>query len=182
MKYKKVRKPENWIISGIPILFLIGSMMHFIYDFTGKFALIGAFAPVNESIWEHLKMLLIPMICWWCIYYIVNVKKLYINKEKWFYANIISIISSMLVVISFYYTYTGALGIESLAIDIFSLFLGITVGQYLGLHIYKHSNGINYFISIFILILLIATFVLFTFNPPHLPIFRDGASDRYGIY
>lgn len=181
IKYKNLSKPEKWLILGIPALFIIGSVMHFVYDLTGQLALVGAFAPVNESIWEHLKLILLPMIGWWYIYYAVNCKKHHINKEKWFFANVISIIVSMKIVVAFYYTYTYAFGIHSLALDIFDLLLGLIAGQFLGLHIFKYSKGVKIQVSVCILILLVAAFVIFTFNPPHLPLFKDSLSGQYGI-
>ena len=155
--------------------------MHFVYDLTDKIPLIGLFSPVNESVWEHLKMLLIPIIGWWGIYYAVNGKKLNIDKEKWFLGSIISLLSSMLTMIAFYYTYTGAFGIESLAFDIFDLLLSLLIGQIMGLHVYKYSKGIKSYISIFILVLIVLSFIVFTFYPPHIPIFKDGPSGKYGI-
>ena len=55
MSCKSVSKPEKWILLGIPLLFSIGSILHFAYDFLMKIPLAGIFAPVNESIWEHEK-------------------------------------------------------------------------------------------------------------------------------
>lgn len=181
IKYKQLSQPEKWLLLGVPALSIIGSIMHFVYDVTGHIALIGIFAAVNESIWEHLKLILFPMIGWWCIYYVLNAKKYNINKEKWFFATVIALISSMLTLIAFYYTYTQAFGIESLALDIFDLLLSVTAGQCLGLHIYKHGKGIKVHVSICILAIIIVAFVLFTFVPPHIPLFKDSESGLYGI-
>lgn len=181
MAYKELTHPEKWLILGVPALFIIGYGMHLMYDLAGKITLIGILAPANESLWEHLKMLLIPMISWWCIYYEVNGKKYNINKEKWIFANVISIMFSMLTLLAFYYTYTQAFGIKSLYLDIFDLLLSVTVGQCIGLHIYKHGKGVKIQASICILILFIIVFVTFTFYPPHIPLFKDSASGLYGI-
>lgn len=126
-------------------------------------------------------MLLLPMIFWWGIYYIVKHKKYNIDKEKWFWVNAIALLSSILTMFAFFYTYTQAFGIESLILNIFDMLLSITVGQLLGLHIYRYGGGAKLYISLFILALLIALFVIFTFITPHLPLFRDSISGRYGI-
>ncbi len=181
MDNKKLSQPEKWLIFGIPALFVIGGIMHFIYDLTGKVKVMGMFVPVNESIWEHLKMLLLPIIGWWSVYYFINHKKYDLNKDKWFFASVVSIVISMLITLAFYYTYTQAFGIESLVLDIFDLLLSITIGQLIGSHIYKYGKGIKSQISICILILLIAIFAAFTFNPPHIPLFKDSMSGQYGV-
>lgn len=58
------------ILISVPVLFIIGGFMHFLFDLTGKVPVIGAFVPVNESPWEHLKMAFYPMLVWWIAYYL----------------------------------------------------------------------------------------------------------------
>ncbi len=179
----KRTKPEGWILLGIPILSILGSLMHFVYDWTGKITVVGILAPINESVWEHLKLTLYPMILWWLLGYFIFRKKYNISKEQWFSTAVIAVITCPLVILTFYYTYTGALGIESLILDIFSLFLGIIISQFLALHLYKFAkfNTLTYFIAIIIFILLIITFTIFTFTPPHLPLFLDSVTGKYGM-
>lgn len=182
MSYKTLSSPEKWIIIGIPILFLIGSFMHFLYDFTGGNLIIGAIAPVNESVWEHLKMVLLPVILWWTIYYFAVGEINNIDKNKWFTGALVSLLTALITIPLLFYFYTRAFGVELLVVDILLLFLALLFGQLAGLHFYKYSKGISSSISIGILILLIFIFVLFTFYPPHLPLFRDNSTGNYGIY
>jgi hypothetical protein len=182
MGYKSLTSPEKWILFGIPILFLIGSIMHFLYDFTGGNVIIGTIAPVNESVWEHLKMALLPIILWWTIYYLAAGNINNIDKNKWFTGALVSILIALITIPLLFYFYTKAFGVELLVVDILLLFLGILLGQIAGLHFYKYSKGISSSTSIGIFILLILIFVLFTFYPPHLPLFRDSSTGRYGIH
>lgn len=175
--------PERWIILGIPILSIIGCIMHFVYQWSGKLLIIGVFAPVNESVWEHLKMTFWPILIWWFVGYLIYNKKSNMPISKWSISCVISELACILVIISFYYTYTGALGIESLVLDIFSLFLGIALAQVLAFHIYKYAKPscFSLYISIVLLIFLIIIFTVFTFAPPHIPIFKDSLTQNYGI-
>jgi hypothetical protein len=173
-------KPKLWIIIGVPIIFLFGSLMHFAYDWSGHSTIVGIFTPVNESIWEHLKLSVYPTFLWWIIgFFILNNVPLY----RWFCCCVSSVITSPIVITSFYYTYTGALGIHSLFLDIFSLFLGLLLAQCLALHLYNRAslNKFDFYISILTSILIILTFTLFTFSPPKLPIFMDPITQEYGI-
>ncbi|WP_312105386.1 DUF6512 family protein [Lachnoclostridium sp.] len=174
---------QHWILLGIPILFIAGFFMHYIYEWSGNSLIVGIFAPVNESIWEHLKLTLWPMLIWWIVGYILLGKKNNISASQWFTSCTIAELICPLVVLCFYYTYTGALGIESLILDIFSLFLGIAVAQGLALHVYKYARFSPYclYISVGILILLVVTFTVFTFAPPHIPVFKDSVTGKYGI-
>ncbi|WP_242657980.1 DUF6512 family protein [Lachnoclostridium phytofermentans] len=175
--------PQNWILLGIPILFIIGFFMHYIYEWSGNSLIVGIFAPINESVWEHLKLTFWPMLIWWIAGYIILGKKNNISASQWFTSCTVAELICPLVVLCFYYTYTGALGIESLILDIFSLFLGIAVAQGLALHVYKYARFSQYclYISVAILILLAVTFTVFTFAPPLFPLFKDSVTGKYGI-
>ena len=65
--------------------------------------------------------------------------------------------------------------------DILILFLADLFGQLLGLHVYRHGKGIPALLVIFIFIVLVILFAVFTFYPPQIPWFRDGVSGKYGI-
>ena len=62
---------KQWIYIGIPVLFVAGAFMHYFYSLSRKNVLVGLIAPVNESVWEHLKLIFLPMILWWSVYYMV---------------------------------------------------------------------------------------------------------------
>lgn len=164
MNYKK------YLLTGIPILFIIGSIFHFIYEWSGNNILIGFISPKNESIWEHLKLAIIPMTIYWLIYPLINSN---IPKNKWLFSLLISILSSILTITTFYYTYTGALGIHSLILDIFSLLLGIAIGHLLGIHVFKYGPSIPLFISLTLIFALFIIFSIFTITPPNFPIFQN---------
>lgn len=66
---KSLTPAEKWIVLGIPLLFLIGAVMHFAYGLLWENPIVGLFAPINESVWEHAKMVLWPVILWWVLYY-----------------------------------------------------------------------------------------------------------------
>lgn len=177
---KRIKK--NILIS-IPILFLIGTPIHFLYNITGKLNAIALFAPVNESIWEHTKLATIPVILWWVISYFILKKKSEINFGKWIFCASISMLTIPIVITCFYYSYTGALGISSLIIDIFSLLFALIVGQSLALHLYNHIRIRNKwsYIGILIIAIIIAFTFTVTFNTPELPMFKDGPTGTYGI-
>ncbi|KMT22225.1 DUF6512 family protein [Clostridium cylindrosporum] len=177
------KKAKKWILIGIPIISIVGSLMHFAYEWSGNLALVGLFTPVNESIWEHLKMAFFPTLAWWILGYLIYRGDFSFNTRTWLSSAVVASITAPLVVVTFYYTYTGAFGIESLVLDIFSLFLGIFIGQILGLHLYRYGkfNPLVSGVLYLILILVILAFIVFTFNPPHIPLFLDSQTGTYGI-
>jgi hypothetical protein len=178
---QKYTQPEKWIILGTPFLFIIGSLFHFLYEISGENKIVGALAPVNESIWEHLKLVLIPVSCYWILFYLFAGIKTKIEKDKWFTGAIVALLVALITIPLGYYFYTGAFGVKLLAVDIALLFLALIFGQGLGLHIYRYFRGVHFTIPIMVTLCVILLFVMFTFYPPHLPLFRDNVSNQYGI-
>ncbi|MEG1242018.1 MAG: DUF6512 family protein [Oscillospiraceae bacterium] len=181
MKKTSLGRAGWWILLGIPGLFLLGTLSHFAFDALGKSPIIGAFFPVNESVWEHLKLLLLPLILWWSLYYLFRGKKYGIHKNRWFGGALIALLSSLFAIPLLYYFYTGAFGLELMWVDILILLLALFVGQLLGLHYFRRGRGIDFRLVIVIFIALILLFALFTFYPPPLPLFKDSVSGGYGI-
>lgn len=174
---------RSWIILGIPVLFIAGSLTHFMYDWSGNLTIVGIFSPVNESVWEHLKMAFWPMLIWWFAGYVLLWKRKKISFSQWFVSCAVAELVCLLAIMSFFYTYTGAIGIESVFFDILSFFFGIALGQIIALHIFNYAKITKncLFFAIAILILLAFAFIIFTFVPPHIPLFKDASTGQYGI-
>ena len=164
-------KPETYTLIGILVLFVVGSLFHFLYSLTGECFIIGLFVPINESIFEHTKMVVLPIFIWWFIFYLFRKKDLFVNA--WFTSALIVMISAIIVIPMLFYFYSQAFGIESLVIDILILLVSLAIGQILGLHYYRHGKGIEYHFAIFLMIVIIILFAFFTINPPAFPIFNS---------
>ena len=54
---------------------ILGVIFHFLYNWTGQIRFIGFFVPVNESIWEHLKLIFYPIT-------IVSLAEYYLCKNS----------------------------------------------------------------------------------------------------
>jgi hypothetical protein len=173
----------RWILWGIPVLFIAGSLLHSAYEWSGRFKVAAIFSPINESVWEHLKLAFWPLVAWWSTGLIILSKKHSIFATQWLVSSAAAQLACQLVIVAFYYTYTGALGIKSLVLDIFSFLLGLTAGQGLALHHYRYASFNRYWLGgAFVLLFLMATaFTVFTFTPPHLPLFQDAQTGKYGI-
>ena len=172
---------KRQILVSIPILFILGTILHFLFEISGNIKIIGLIAPVNESVWEHLKLAFFPILIWWLV-------KIFNGELEKRYKGLVSLaissVLSILTILSFFYTYTGAIGIKSLILDIFSLFLGISIGQIVAYYTFKYANikkGYVY-ISLIIIITIFILFFIFTFCPPQIPLFKDPTTGLYGIF
>lgn len=178
---KKLTVPEKWILAGAPIIFLVGSLFHFLFEWSGKNKLVAMFAAVNESVWEHIKMIPVTLVLFWCVMYLILGKKFGVDKNKWFTGGLVSLLVSIITMPMLFYFYRGALGIELLWVDILIFFLSVLFGQLLGLHFYRHSKGINWIVALLLMILVILFFAVVTFFPIEIPMFKDSNSGQYGI-
>lgn len=164
-------KLETYTLIGILVLFVVGSLFHFLYSLTGECFIVGLFVPINESIFEHTKMVVLPIFIWWSIFYLFRKKDLFVNA--WFTSALIAMISAIIAIPMLFYFYSQAFGIESLVIDILILLISLAIGQILGLHYYRHGKGIEYHFAIVLMIVIIILFAFFTINPPAFPIFNS---------
>jgi hypothetical protein len=165
------------------VIGIAGSLMHFVYDWSGGLTAVGLFAPVNESIWEHLKLLFWPALVWWTLGYLLLSKKDNISISGLLCSAAAGLFSGPLFITAFYYTYTGAFGIHSLFLDILSFVLGTAVTQFSGLRLYHQEKTAR---SVAILaagaiLLFGAAFLIFTFFPPQIPLLKDSVTGSYGI-
>ena len=53
---------KRYTMIGIVFVLITGSLAHFVYDWSGKNHIVGLFTPINESVWEHMKLLFFPML------------------------------------------------------------------------------------------------------------------------
>lgn len=170
---------QKWFIWGIVFICLGGTSLHFAFDLFKKMYVIGLFSPVNESVWEHLKIVFYPTVIWFMILYFtlnLDIKKLLISLT-------ISILVSTFTILAIYYIYTGAFGKQSVVIDIIAYLIGTSLGQYIALHAYINLKDklIYIIIAVIFLFLFLFALIYFTFNPPHLPLFFDYNTKKYGI-
>ena len=57
---KEVLKKST--LGGILWTLMIGTLSHFFYQWSGENFFVGLLSPVNETIWEHLKLLFFPAL------------------------------------------------------------------------------------------------------------------------
>lgn len=169
----------NYELIGFIFVCLLGTASHFFFEWSRNSVFIGLFCPVNESVWEHLKLLYTPFLIW-------SAAEFFILKDRkcFFFSRAAGIISGMLLTVFIYYTYTGATGKESMAVDIASFILGVLAAFAAGYIILKNKrlhSAFTEIISVILLTVLFGLFILFTFAPPLIPLFEDMQSLSYGI-
>lgn len=168
----------KWQIASVIWIIIVGSLLHFIFEWSKNSLIIGAFSAVNESVWEHLKLGYWSMVLFCFIEY-PFIKK-YTNS--YFFAKAIGIFTMNLFIVLFFYSYTAIIGKSILFLDMGSYVVGAIIYGIISYKIMMRSfeKNVN-MIGLVLLIIFGVLFILFTFYPPHLPIFRDSQTGNYGI-
>lgn len=173
------KKLFKYDLIGFIFVSVIGTVNHFLYEILNNAVIIGLFCPVNESIWEHQKLIFFPFALWCIIeYFLTN------RQNSFFPAKAIGIICGIVFTIAFYYTYTGISGNENMFIDILSFYIGVGISFTASYMIMKNSSKSSPHLSnaaVLVFILLGAVFIIFTFAPPLIPLFKDPLTSTYGI-
>ncbi len=157
-------------IVGAIITAVLGSALHFTYDLSGENFLVGLFTPINESTWEHLKLLAFPFLLFSLFEYFIFSK----NESGFWTGRLLALLAGMGVIVGAFYIYTGILGFNYFIIDILIFLLGVAISYYLSYFWSKKatfSNGKFEGISIILIGVLIALFFIFTVFPPSIGLF-----------
>lgn len=184
---------RRWNRGGFIILFFVGTLWHFLFNLSGHFPLVGAFAPVNESIWEHGKILLWPITLWWLLGMAlirpmraawpqgdVDVER---RQARWLLGACTAALTALAVMIAGYYTYTGALGLHALWADILLFTISLGAGQAVGLRVFARGTrrrSVRIWTATLLAVLLVLS-VVFTFCTPRLPLFQCPVTLTYGL-
>lgn len=163
------------ILSTIFIL-ILGFLLHFTFEWSNKNVIIGIFSSINESTWEHLKILFFPMLLSTIMGYF------YFGKEipNYLCYKTKGILIASIFIIIFFYVYTGIIGKSYIILDIGSFIVGVIIGEYYTYKKIISNSKCNNIISIIILFILSLSFILFTFYPPHINLFKDPKTGDFG--
>ena len=167
-----------WQLVGFVFTGIAGSLLHFLYEWTGESALVAPFSAVNESIWEHMKLLFVPMF----LFALVQNFFLMEAPENFWCIKLIGILSGVLSIPVLYYTYTGVFGksLDWVNIIIFFVAAAISYTAETKLCLNNKFGCGNSVLPLLLLCLLALTFVILTYIPPEIPLFADPLTGAYG--
>lgn len=163
---------KRYTIIGIIFVLITGTFAHFLYDWTGRNHIAGLFTPVNESIWEHMKLLFFPMLIYSCIM-IFRFHRKYSCITS---ALSFGILMGTFLIPLFYYAYTSILGKNIFILDISTFILSIVIAFRLSYRLTLSCKLESYTSLLCILVcILFICFLVFTYHPPETTIFQNPA-------
>ncbi len=167
-----------WELVGLTVVSVFGTVLHYLYEWLGEAVWIAPFSGVNESTWEHMKLLFWPMLFW------AAVQSLFFRNCPAFWCiKLRGIMLGISLIPLIFYTYNGVIGKSPDWINIAIFFISAGIAFFYetllfrkGVTDYRHS-----LLSILLLCGVGLLFVIFTFFTPELNIFRDPVTGSYGI-
>lgn len=176
---REAKQVLGWEACGALFVILFGSAFHFVYGWSGRLWIAGLFAPVNESMWEHLKL------GYWSMALYAIASRLALRgrvRNPWL-ARLAAILVLEAIIVGAYDLGTALFHRSSLALSIGSYCVGAVLGMAAGFLVMARSRerprADRLALALFALFGVVL--VLFTVFPPHLPFFMDHNDGLYGF-
>ena len=168
-----------WQMGGFIFTAVTGTLLHFLFDWTGGNVVAALFSAVNESIWEHLKLLFYPMIVSAVVAYFFWGK----NTGSYWCIKLLGMLIGLVLIPVVYYTYTGILGVKADWFNITIFFIAAAVVYWAEAKLFQrgYTCQMDSKLAVALICLISAAFTILTFVPPHIPFFQDPLTGTYGF-
>lgn len=170
-------KNLKYIIISSIIIFAVNFPAHFFFDFV-PLKLTGWFFPVNESIFQHMKMIFTSFFIVYIIFYLLRRR---FNFKNVFFSNLIASLSCICIFLIIYLPVYLNMG-ENMIFTLILLFICIFLGQLISSYFIFNENKKDYTIfSIILIIMIFLLNILFTYKPLSNFFFYDPQHKTYDI-
>ena len=169
---------KKWKIASPFILFALCSLTHFGYDILPN-VITSIFFPVNESIFEHMKMIYTSILILSLIeYLIIRHNKISLNNIgiNPFISGITNIISFLIIYLPIRHLFG-----ENMIITVMILFISNIITCYVSYKVLTYKQIVNDRLGLLLTFLVYIPFIYLTYNPPHTSFFYDTDKELYGI-
>ncbi len=161
-----------WQFAGFALTSLGGTLLHFLYDWSNQSIFIAPFSGVNESTWEHMKLLYFPLFIF------ALVQRRFFREYKGFWCiKLKGTLAGLALIPLLFYTYNGVIGPSPDWVNITIFFVSCAAAFILEAKLFKKDPyRCKMPVLAFAFLCLIGIlFVIFTFLTPEIAIFRDPA-------
>ncbi len=157
-----------YILYGILFVSLLGTVLHFAYAWSGEHFFVGLFTPVNESIWEHTKLLFFPMT----VFSLLPFKKTHAEYPCLRSGLLLGALAGVFSIIVLFYTYSGILGFHTAFVDISIFYISVIFAFSIACKRALSCKATPYEALLHgMQIILLVLYVAFTLFPPDIALF-----------
>ena len=166
-----------WQAVGFAVSTLIGTVLHFLYDWTGENAVVAVFSGVNESTWEHMKLL------YWPLFLFAIFQYFFYKETNYWYVKLAAAVLGLGLIPVLFYTYNGMFGKSPDWVNIAIFYLAAAAA--FGFEWWAFRKNLLQWkypqLALGAMVLMGVLFVVFTFAPPQIPLFQDPVTGGFGI-
>ena len=171
------RRWRTWELVGLLFTIALGNLLHFVYDWTGKSVAAALFSAVNESTWEHMKLLAVPWILFSLVEYIV------LRSGGIAGPRAAGLLVGLAAIPLLFYGYKGIVGQGNMIVDILIFQVAVLLAFWVSWCIQgkrKLSGKPWQWLGGLLLLAAGVLFVLWTYGPPQLAVFMDPLTGQVG--
>ncbi len=166
-------------ILGFVFSVAVGTLLHFLYAWSGEKIIFAPISAVNESTFEHMKILFSPLFIFAIIQWFFWGR----DCTNYWCIKLVGILVGTTLIPVLFYTYTGVFGASIDLINILIFFISSAIAFVVETKLFKSGRAfcLSPVLAFVLLCVIAALFTIFTFAPPHIPIFKDPITSGYGI-
>ena len=170
-----LKKIKTFSVFG---MFLLCFLTHFLYNWFPN-SLFSIFFPVNESIWEHMKMIASSILLFSILEYFLY-KKFRVSHNNFVLSLFLEISLAIIIFLIIYLPIYHFIG-SSFILNIIVLFISIYFVNIISFYILSLRPLHKEVLSLVGIILIYILFGIFTYYPPFNDLFFDKMDNKYGI-
>lgn len=161
---------KRYTLIGAIFVTALGTLSHFFYDLSNQNFIVGFFSPINESTWEHMKLVFFPML----LFSLFVISKLKESNPCITSAFLSGILIGTLLIPLIFYTYTGILGYNVFVLDLLTFLLSVIGAFFVAYRLTLSCRMQEYTMLLWIAVgVVFLCFLLFTIAPPDIALFAD---------
>ena len=164
------KKVLGFSIGGFFFVSIVGTLMHFAYEWTGENGLVGLFAAVNESTWEHMKLVFFPMV----LFELYQCTRLGEEYPRILHGGFYAVVAATIAIPLLFYGYQTITKTSIFALNLAVFYVSVGIGMilnYLWMDLCKSKGG--QIISVSLNGIMTFCFWMFTYLPPNLFFFQE---------
>ena len=160
-------------------IFLIGFIIHNLYEWCPNIVTL-ILSPVNESVFEHMKMIYTSYIIWIIVKYFI-LKKYNIKENNFLLKELLTFLFNITLFLTIYWPIYSKFG-ENMLVTLTIYLISIIISQVLNYFIeFKKDSNVLNIISLLVIFLIYAFTTYLTYNPPICKFFLDPTNNSYGL-
>ena len=172
------RRWRKWELAGLFLTLIFGNLLHFVYDWSGQNSVVAAFAAVNESTWEHMKLLFVPWLLWTAAQ-CIGLRSLRPAAPR-----AVGLLAGMAAIPLLFYGYVGVTGVSVDVVNILIFQAAVLLAFWVSTALQRRgalTGPVWQAAGVLVMAAVCAAFAVWTVSPPELPVFTDPTDGTRGI-